>query len=129
MVDLPIMQGSGPEICVISTKAALAQMIILLRLALQLALIKGVMPAKEITSLEQSLYALPEAVKQILNTYPGLINKLAVKHRKVKNWLYLGRGVYYPIALEAALKMKEVAYLHAEGMPAGFLKHGTLADR
>ena len=127
MVDLPIMQGSGPEICVISTKAALAQMIILLRLALQLALIKGVMPAKEITSLEQSLYALPEAVKQILNTYPGLINKLAVKHRKVKNWLFLGRGVYYPIALEAALKLKEVAYLHAEGMPAGFLKHGTLA--
>jgi glucosamine--fructose-6-phosphate aminotransferase (isomerizing) len=127
MVDLAIMQGSGPEICVISTKAALAQMIILIRVALQLTQIKKVLKPKAVASLEQNLWELPGAIKQILNTYPGLINKLARKNWKVKNWLYLGRGVYYPIALEAALKMKEVAYLHAEGMPAGFLKHGTLA--
>ncbi|HCG74177.1 MAG TPA: glutamine--fructose-6-phosphate transaminase (isomerizing), partial [Nitrospina sp.] len=57
----------------------------------------------------------------------GFIHRIANKYCKNKNWLYLGRGIYYPIALEAALKMKEVAYVHAEGMPGGFLKHGTLA--
>jgi len=62
-----------------------------------------------------------------LNERSGFIHRIAHKHRNVKNWLYLGRGMYYPIALESALKMKEVAYVHAEGMPCGFLKHGTLA--
>jgi len=127
MADLTIMQGSGPEICVISTKAALAQMVILLRVAIQLAYRMGRIDRPTRHSLEQELWELPVALKQILNTYPGLINKLARKNLEIKNWLYLGREVYYPIALEAALKMKEVAYLHAEGMPAGFLKHGTLA--
>jgi len=127
MVELPIMQGSGPEICVISTKAALAQMVILVRVALQLALIKGLLKYKMFDIMVKELLGLPDVISQILNAYPGLINKLAIKNSRVNNWIYLGRGVYYPIALEAALKMKEVAYLHAEGMPAGFLKHGTLA--
>ena len=75
----------------------------------------------------QSLNELPAIIQGILNERSGFIHRIANKYCKNKNWLYLGRGIYYPIALEAALKMKEVAYVHAEGMPGGFLKHGTLA--
>ena len=62
-----------------------------------------------------------------MNERSGFIHRIANNYSKIKNWLYLGRGIYYPVALESALKMKEVAYVHAEGMPGGFLKHGTLA--
>ena len=73
------------------------------------------------------LRELPEIIHGILNERSGFIHRIAHRYCKVKHWLYLGRGIYYPIALESALKMKEVAYVHAEGMPGGFLKHGTLA--
>lgn len=63
----------------------------------------------------------------MLNEKSGFLNSVAQDYSAICNWLYLGRGRYYPIALEAALKMKEVAYVHAEGMPGGFLKHGTIA--
>ena len=62
-----------------------------------------------------------------MNEKSGLIRAAAYRHAHVHNWLFLGRGVYYPVALESALKMKEVTYVHAEGMPGGFLKHGTLS--
>ena len=127
MVDCPILQGSGPEICVISTKAALAQMILLTRAALKLALKNKKMTQKVYDGHLKSLRSLPDIIESILNERSGFIHRIAHNHRNVKNWLYLGRGMYYPIALESALKMKEVAYVHAEGMPCGFLKHGTLA--
>ena len=63
----------------------------------------------------------------MLDERTGDIAALAKRHCHIGNWLFLGRGIYYPVALESALKMKEVTYLHAEGMPAGFLKHGTLS--
>lgn len=126
-VDFSILQGSGPEICVVSTKAALAQMILLLRVAIELALLEEKTSPVEAQNMENALRALPEAIKLILNEMAGFINNLAQRCHHIQNWLFLGRGVYYPIALEVALKMKEVTYLHAEGMPAGFLKHGTLA--
>jgi glucosamine--fructose-6-phosphate aminotransferase (isomerizing) len=127
LADKVILQGSGPEICVISTKAAFAQMIILTLLALKLGLKKKKIKRKEYDASITALRELPEVVQNILNERSGFIHRIANNYSKVKNWLYLGRGIYYPIALESALKMKEVAYVHAEGMPGGFLKHGTLA--
>ena len=127
MVDEVILQGSGPEICVISTKAALSQMVILTLLAMKLGLKDKVITKKTYQGHLESLKELPGIIQGILNERSGFIHRLANKHCKNKNWLYLGRGIYYPIALESALKMKEVAYVHAEGMPGGFLKHGTLA--
>ena len=127
LVDKVVLQGSGPEICVISTKAALSQMVILTVLAMKLALKKKVITRKTYNQHMLSLRALPEIIQGILNERSGFIHRLAHKYSGTRNWLYLGRGVYYPIALESALKMKEVAYVHAEGMPGGFLKHGTLA--
>jgi glucosamine--fructose-6-phosphate aminotransferase (isomerizing) len=127
MVDYPVLQGSGPEICVISTKAALAQMILLTRTALKLGAKNKNLTQKKYDEYMEALKSLPGIIESILNERSGFIHRIAHNHRNVKNWLYLGRGVYYPIALESALKMKEVAYVHAEGMPCGFLKHGTLA--
>jgi glucosamine--fructose-6-phosphate aminotransferase (isomerizing) len=127
MVDCPVLQGSGPEICVISTKAALAQMILLTRTALKLGVKNKNLTQKKYDGYMESLKSLPGIIEGILNERSGFIHRIAHSHRNVKHWLYLGRGVYYPIALESALKMKEVAYIHAEGMPCGFLKHGTLA--
>jgi len=63
----------------------------------------------------------------MINEESGFIRDLAKNTSHVRNWLFMGRGIFYPIALESALKMKEVTYVHAEGLPAGFLKHGTLA--
>jgi glucosamine--fructose-6-phosphate aminotransferase (isomerizing) len=126
-VDKVILQGSGPEICVISTKAALSQMLILTLVALRVAVKKKVMSKKDFKTSMAALNELPGIIQSILNERSGFIHRIARNYCKVRHWLYLGRGIYYPIALESALKMKEVAYVHAEGMPAGFLKHGTLA--
>ena len=127
LVDLTILQGSGPEICVISTKAALSQMIILLMIALEIAVRNKRLASKNKIEIERHISNLPEIIQKVLNEKSGFIHTIAQKYSHINNWLYLGRGKYYPIALESALKMKEVAYVHAEGMPAGFLKHGTIA--
>jgi glucosamine--fructose-6-phosphate aminotransferase (isomerizing) len=127
MVDRVILQGSGPEVCVVSTKAALAQMILLARLALELGSRRGSLSSATRQAHEAALAALPEEIETILNEKSGLIRAAAYRHAHMQNWLFLGRGIYYPIALEAALKIKEVTYVHAEGMPGGFLKHGTLS--
>jgi glucosamine--fructose-6-phosphate aminotransferase (isomerizing) len=127
MVDRVILQGSGPEVCVVSTKAALVQMILLMRLAIELGTRRGTLSAAVRREHEAALAALPGQIETILNEKSGLIRAAAYRHARVQNWLFLGRGVYYPIALEASLKMKEVTYVHAEGMPGGFLKHGTLS--
>ncbi len=127
LVDDVVMQGSGPEICVISTKAALAQVIILIRTALEAGVITGKLRVSEKKQKIKQLEALPQQISDFLNEHSGFVHNLAERQAHHHNWLFLGRGKYYPIALEAALKVKEVAYLHAEGMPAGFLKHGTIA--
>ncbi len=127
MVDRVILQGSGPEVCVVSTKAALVQMVLLIRLALEVGARRGTLSADARREHEAALASLPAEIETILNEKSGLIRAAAFRHAHVANWLFLGRGVYFPIALEAALKMKEVTYVHAEGMPGGFLKHGTLS--
>jgi len=127
MVDRVVLQGSGPEVCVVSTKAALVQMILLTRLALELGERRGTLSAARRRECEAALAALPGEIETLVNEKSGLIRAAAYRHAHVHNWLFLGRGIYYPVALESALKMKEVTYVHAEGMPGGFLKHGTLS--
>ncbi len=127
LVDRVVLQGSGPEVCVVSTKAALCQMVLLTRLALELGERRGVLSPQIRQQHESALAALPAQIEAIVNEKSGLIRASAYRHAHVTNWLFLGRGIYYPIALESALKMKEVTYIHAEGMPGGFLKHGTLS--
>ena len=127
MTDQVIMQGSGPEICVVSTKAALAQMVILLRIALELGLREKRIGEDTYRECYRALEKFPAIVQDALNERSGFVRNLAERTANYENWLVLGRGVYYPIALEAALKLKEVTYLHVEGMPGGFLKHGTLS--
>jgi glutamine---fructose-6-phosphate transaminase (isomerizing) len=127
MTDDVILQGSGPEICVVSTKAAMAQMVILLRVALELGRRAGTIETAAYKACHADLEAFPAIVQAALNERSGFVRNLADRVVQYRNWLVLGRGIYHPISLEAALKMKEVTYLHVEGMPAGFLKHGTLA--
>tara|TARA_B100000959_G_scaffold236445_1_gene255266 strand:+ start:6833 stop:8656 length:1824 start_codon:yes stop_codon:yes gene_type:complete len=127
MVDHLVLQGSGPEICVISTKAALAQMIVLARIALEAGVMRKHITAKEAKTKEKELRKLPNAIDKLLNEQSAFIHAIAKKQSNIRHWLFLGRGRYYPVARESALKMKEVSYVHAEGMPSGFLKHGTIA--
>lgn len=125
--DQVILQGSGPEICVVSTKAALAQMVILHRVALALGLKTGRLERAEHDAHYAALKGFPAQVQEALNEQSGFVRNLAERTAGFKHWLLLGRGIYQSIAQEAALKVKEVTYLHAEGVPAGFLKHGALA--
>lgn len=126
-VDDCIFQGSGPEICVVSTKAAVSQIVILWRIVLEVAVLKNKMSRLEAEAFQKKFYEFAETIERVLNEESGHIRSLAAETSHVANWLFMGKGIYYPIALESALKMKEVTYLHAEGLPAGFLKHGTLA--
>ena len=126
-VDFAVMQSSGPEICVLSTKAAIAQMVILLRTALELGKLNGALSGEQYQEYQRQIKQLPEAVKWVLDHRLSVINSLADAHCHIKNWLFLGRGIYMATALEAALKMKEVTYQHAEGMAGGFMKHGTIS--
>ena len=125
--ELVIQQNSGPEICVISTKAAMAQMVLLIRLAVEVGYLKKDCSTTVSGEILRELSYLPKLVEITLRTQQEHIRKLAIRYFDKRNWFFLGRGIYTPIAFESALKMKEVTYLHAEGMAAGFLKHGTLS--
>ena len=126
-VDQVIMQGSGPEICVVSTKAAMAQTLILLRIAVETGRQQGSLDDQQIDSFHAAVNRLPDLIQDTLNEQSGFLRNIARSTSWVPNWLFLGCGQYYPVAMESALKMKEITYQHAEGMPAGFLKHGTLS--
>ncbi|MDH5560308.1 MAG: glutamine--fructose-6-phosphate transaminase (isomerizing) [Deltaproteobacteria bacterium] len=126
-VDHCIYQQSGPEICVVSTKAALSQIIILWQVALRVGVLRNKLTQKEADAFHDHLHEFAEIIEKVLNEESGFIRGLAMETSNINNWLFMGKGIYYPIALESALKMKEVTYLHAEGLPSGFLKHGTLA--
>ena len=126
-VDQVIMQGSGPEICVVSTKAAMAQTLILLRIAVETGRQQGSLDDQQIDSFHTAVNRLPDLIQDTLNEQSGFLRNIARSTSWVPNWLFLGCGQYYPVAMESALKMKEITYQHAEGMPAGFLKHGTLS--
>jgi glucosamine--fructose-6-phosphate aminotransferase (isomerizing) len=116
----------GPEIGVASTKAFTAQLAALYLLALHLARVRGVLNANDGRVWLERVVALPHLVEEILKREPE-IAAIAKRYYKKRNFLYLGRGVNYPIALEGALKLKEISYIHAEGYAAGEMKHGPIA--
>ena len=126
-VGVVVQQNSGPEICVVSTKAAMAQMVILLRLAIETALLKQHGFSADNMKILKDLAYLPKLLEITLRSQKEHLHALALRYCNQRNWFFLGRGKFTPLAFELALKMKEVTYLHAEGMPAGFLKHGTLS--
>lgn len=126
-VDVAIMQNSGPEICVLSTKAAVAQIVISLRIALELGRRTSYLSDDEYSNWNNSLAGLSDSIRRVINESKGFANSIAKSTQQIKNWLFIGRGIYSAIAMEAALKMKEVTYHHAEGIPGGFMKHGTIA--
>ncbi len=116
---------AGPEIGVASTKAFTSQLTVLALMTLMLARAKG-MPAHEAAVLTRELSSLPSKVAQVLNTTPA-VKALAQEFKDATNFLYLGRGANFPVALEGALKLKEISYIHAEGYPAAEMKHGPIA--
>ena len=126
-VDHTIDQGAGPEICVLSTKSTVSQLILLMRIAIGLAEANGSIDSSEKEQIEADLAALPGRLDGIFHGDHSQIGNLARRHSMVRNWFFLGRGIQHPLALEAALKFKEVTYCHAEGMSAGTLKHGTIS--
>jgi len=124
--DGVIYTHAGPEIGVASTKAFTAQLAALDLLALYLAQVRGTMPPDRIKAHLEHLQRVPAHIEAILTKDPE-IEELAHKFTTVQDFLFLGRGVNYPIALEGALKLKEISYIHAEGYPAGEMKHGPIA--
>jgi glucosamine--fructose-6-phosphate aminotransferase (isomerizing) len=117
---------AGTEIGVASTKAFTTQLTGLFLLALTLAKLRGRLPAEDETRWLAGLRHLPAAIQSVLALEPAII-AWAERFAKKQNALFLGRGLHYPIALEGALKLKEISYIHAEAYPAGELKHGPLA--
>jgi glucosamine--fructose-6-phosphate aminotransferase (isomerizing) len=117
---------AGPEIGVASTKAFTAQVTILTLLALQLAQSKGTVSMTRLRTILYEMELLPEKVRAALKT-DSQIREIAAKYKDAANFLYLGRGLNFPIALEGALKLKEISYIHAEGYPAAEMKHGPIA--
>ena len=123
--DLVFLTKAGPEIGVASTKAFTTQLIGLLMLTLALGRSHGLSAVAE-KSIIESLKALPESLDAVMALEPLIIKMAEVFDQKV-HALFLGRGIHYPIAMEGALKLKEISYIHAEAYPAGELKHGPLA--
>ncbi len=124
--DGVIYMQAGPEIGVASTKAFTASLVDQYLLALHLGKLRGLIDAARMKELVEDLAGVPNLVGQVLgdsNNYEAL----AAEYFKRENFLYLGRGINYPVALEGALKLKEISYIHAEGYPAGEMKHGPIA--
>ncbi|RFM28889.1 glutamine--fructose-6-phosphate transaminase (isomerizing) [Deminuibacter soli] len=117
---------AGPEIGVASTKAFTAQLVVLLMTALKLAAEKGSISRDRYLLLCKELAAVPEKAELLLKA-DAQIKALAEKYKDARDFLYLGRGYNFPVALEGALKLKEISYIHAEGYPAAEMKHGPIA--
>lgn len=126
MSDAGAYTHSGPEIGVASTKAFTGQLAVLTMMALKIALAKGSINEKRYLHLLEELHQIPEKVEEILKDTSG-IEAIAAKYQHADDFLYLGRGYNFPVALEGALKLKEISYIHAEGYPAAEMKHGPIA--
>jgi glutamine---fructose-6-phosphate transaminase (isomerizing) len=122
-----LITGAGPELAIPATKSFTTQLTILYLLALFLARKRGRMTSEVTRSYLQRLAALPAAIEKNLKIWDELGDQFASRHFQAEKFLYLGRGVHYSIAREGALKLKEISYAHAEGYPAGELKHGPNA--
>jgi len=117
---------AGPEIGVASTKAFTAQLTVLTMIALKVAKEKGTIDTTRYMQLLNELHNIPEKVKEVL-LLSEPIQRIAHRYKDAKDALYLGRGYNFPVALEGALKLKEISYIHAEGYPAAEMKHGPIA--
>lgn len=124
--DAGVYTHAGIEIGVASTKAFTAQVTVLTMLAIRLAYRKGTLSEEQYAELISELTGVPEKVRTILVSHPS-IKTVAEKIKDCINALYLGRGILFPVALEGALKLKEISYIHAEGYAAGEMKHGPIA--
>ncbi len=125
--DAVLLTKAGPEIGVAATKTFLAQIAALDLLALELARARGTVPENELLKLGRDLRRVPEKVEEALGMLEGRVEEAARVFEEARCALFLGRGSSYPVALEGALKLKEISYLPAEGYPAGEMKHGPIA--
>ncbi len=117
---------AGPEIGVASTKAFTAQLVVLAMMALKIAKEKNTITHQRFVQLMEELNAVPDKVATILESADA-VKAVALKHAAASSFLFLGRGYNFPVALEGALKLKEISYIHAEGYPAAEMKHGPIA--
>jgi glucosamine--fructose-6-phosphate aminotransferase (isomerizing) len=124
--DGVIYTHAGPEIGVASTKAFTTQLTALYLLALHLGKVRGKLSPQEVSSHLLDVSELPRMIEEVLKREDE-IAEIARKYKDSRDFLYLGRGISYPVALEGALKLKEISYIHAEGYPAGEMKHGPIA--
>jgi len=124
--DAGVYTHAGPEIGVASTKAFTAQVTVLALLALALAERRGAIPEEERQRLARELGLVPAKVERVLESRTEC-ERIAERFKDARDAFFLGRGVCYPVALEGALKLKEISYVHAEGYPAGEMKHGPIA--
>ncbi len=123
--DAGVYLHAGPEIGVASTKAFTAQVVVLTMMSLYLAR-RRLMSEEQIARYIEALEAIPDQIQSVLEQF-DLIKDTVAKYVDANNWLFLGRGYNYPVALEGALKLKEISYIHAEGLPAAEMKHGPIA--
>jgi len=124
--DVVLQTLAGPEIGVASTKAFTTQLVVLATLAIAAARARGTIDAKREAELSTALIEVPARVAEVLN-HDQHLKEIALKVAEARDVLFLGRGTAYPIALEGALKLKEISYIHAEGYAAGEMKHGPIA--
>ena len=117
---------AGPEIGVASTKAFTTQITLLMLIGLRLGQLRGTLSKDDFSRVAEELEALPKAVQTVLKSEKE-IEQIAKSYKDAANFLYLGRGYNFPVALEGALKLKEISYIHAEGYPAAEMKHGPIA--
>ena len=122
-----IYTHAGPEIGVASTKAFTSQLTALFLLALKLGQLRGRLDAARSVQLIEELSRIPAKIEEVLRSSSSQCEQLATSFSNARDFLYLGRGIHFPIALEGALKLKEISYIHAEGYPAGEMKHGPNA--
>jgi glucosamine--fructose-6-phosphate aminotransferase (isomerizing) len=125
--DGGVFVHAGPEIGVASTKAFTSQLTVLAQITLMLAQAKGTIDQQHAQILAKELSLIPEKVRHILENTKEAIQAIAEEFKTAQHFLYLGRGANFPVALEGALKLKEISYIHAEGYPAAEMKHGPIA--
>tara|TARA_B100001758_G_C18288244_1_gene545503 strand:- start:15 stop:878 length:864 start_codon:yes stop_codon:yes gene_type:complete len=126
LTDAGIYTHAGPEIGVASTKAFTTQVAVLILIAMSVARKKGKLTLSKYQEIIREIELLPKKIEKVLKTEER-IKEIANKFKDVSNFLYLGRGYNFPVALEGALKLKEISYIHAEGYPAAEMKHGPIA--
>ena len=124
--DFVLYTYCGPEIGVAATKTFTAQLVVLYLFSLKLAQYRGLLSEENFKQKYKELLHIPSVIEEILKKDDEIKN-ISYRYMKAKDFLFLGRGINYPIALEGALKLKEISYIHAEGYPAGEMKHGPIA--